>query len=292
MKLDVAGQYVNEIVIITVTDANTGSILVGATVAVYYAPEQRTIYLITDGNGKVEFKPEEEGGYDITVSMSRYKHATDAINVVKRECTNDPECADNKYCSDGKCVPVECPCGEISDHKCVEYDCCADADCEANEACKDHKCVLKILELEIIGPSEAVIGREVEYTVLDEKGGAVSSATIMVTYEDGTKETHTTDENGMIEFTPSASGKIIIDAKKEGYNDAQMSALATKPECESDAECGAGEICKYGICVKKPPGFNWLYVIIPLLIIILLILFFVMRKKKEKPESGSLRDLK
>jgi|GEM_PF-3272409 len=282
MNIDVEGQYIGESVIITVTDADTGSALVGATVAVYSVPMQMSVHYVTDENGEVEFTPEVDGRHDITASMGTYNDATDTLYIIEKECTNDTECADDEYCSDEfNCVPVECPCGEISDHECTAYECCVDADCEANEVCEDHECVPKILGLNIIGPSEVEVGEEVEYTVLDENGDTVPDATVTATHGDGTKETHTTDENGMVRFKPPASGSITIGANKDGYKDAQMSALATPkpPECVSDADCGAGEICEDGKCVEKPPGLPWMWILLILLIlIILLILFLLLRR--------------
>lgn len=55
-------------------------------------------------------------------------------------CTQDSDCPATAACSGGECVLVECSCGKVSNHECVEYECCADADCPAQKICLDHVC--------------------------------------------------------------------------------------------------------------------------------------------------------
>jgi hypothetical protein len=55
-------------------------------------------------------------------------------------CTKDSDCATNEKCSNGNCVQVQCPCGEVKNHACEAYACCADNQCPTGQVCKDHTC--------------------------------------------------------------------------------------------------------------------------------------------------------
>lgn len=64
-------------------------------------------------------------------------------------CKSNQECNEKEYCyienekTKGVCKLIECSCGEIVDHKCIQYQCCTDSDCiESNFYCdaKEHIC--------------------------------------------------------------------------------------------------------------------------------------------------------
>jgi hypothetical protein len=55
-------------------------------------------------------------------------------------CSSDGDCADNRKCSQGSCVPVECACGAVSAHSCNSYECCSDAQCGAGKVCVNNAC--------------------------------------------------------------------------------------------------------------------------------------------------------
>ncbi len=59
------------------------------------------------------------------------------------ECAADADCPDAEYCENGQCVPVQCGCGVVKNHACVEYECCQDSDCPAGDVCESHVCVEK-----------------------------------------------------------------------------------------------------------------------------------------------------
>ncbi|MCK5177881.1 MAG: hypothetical protein KAQ92_09215, partial [Candidatus Aenigmarchaeota archaeon] len=67
---------------------------------------------------------------------------------VPKECTINSNCSLSKYCLKNKCVAIECECGYIKNHECIEYECCSDADC--NYKCENHKCVENITVVENI----------------------------------------------------------------------------------------------------------------------------------------------
>ncbi|MDD5340158.1 MAG: hypothetical protein PHV13_02825 [Candidatus ainarchaeum sp.] len=56
-------------------------------------------------------------------------------------CQRDGDCAMDEMCSDGSCVAVPCPCGQVADHLCNPYECCSDSACSANQTCQSHQCV-------------------------------------------------------------------------------------------------------------------------------------------------------
>lgn len=57
-------------------------------------------------------------------------------------CLSDDDCSDDMKCIRNQCQPVNCPCGEISNHTCTEYECCEDTDCGEEEECdlSSHEC--------------------------------------------------------------------------------------------------------------------------------------------------------
>ncbi|VVC02801.1 Periplasmic copper-binding protein (NosD) [Candidatus Bilamarchaeum dharawalense] len=59
------------------------------------------------------------------------------------ECTSNDDCSYNEYCSSGQCIPVDCLCGQLSDHQCSAYQCCADGDCGSSQICSGHVCIEK-----------------------------------------------------------------------------------------------------------------------------------------------------
>src|SRR5512136_2828514 len=59
------------------------------------------------------------------------------------ECSSDEDCTAVEYCDEasGLCEPIDCPCGNITQHACSRYACCADRDCKAaGEKCIVHEC--------------------------------------------------------------------------------------------------------------------------------------------------------
>jgi len=57
------------------------------------------------------------------------------------ECTTDSDCASDKLCSNGQCIPVQCDCGSVQSHACVAYRCCTDTQCPQGQVCTNHACV-------------------------------------------------------------------------------------------------------------------------------------------------------
>ncbi|MEM4330346.1 MAG: hypothetical protein QXY64_04280, partial [Candidatus Bilamarchaeaceae archaeon] len=80
----------------------------------------------------------------------RYCPAKEEFNYTScHGCKSNQECSEKEYCyienekMNGVCKLIECSCGEIVDHKCIQYQCCSDADCiESNFYCdvKEHIC--------------------------------------------------------------------------------------------------------------------------------------------------------
>ena len=118
----------------------------------------------TNEKGYVKFIPEWEGKYRIKTSKNDYKrieevfyincgneltnesedneselNQTDTGNEV--ECYNNNDCEINELCVNNTCNEINCECGYISNHECVNYECCEDAQCNENQYCSDlHKC--------------------------------------------------------------------------------------------------------------------------------------------------------
>jgi len=130
------------------------------------------------------------------------------------ECIDDNMCAENEYCKEGLCIPVECPCGEIKNHKCIAYECCSNADCKEGYACnvETHKCEKIVLpKLLIVVPDEILEDEEFELAVRVEKGGYLDNVEVKV---DGKK--YKTDNRGRVKLKLKA-GKYKVTATKEGF---------------------------------------------------------------------------
>jgi len=277
LSISVDGEYVNETMQIKVTEQDGGGIE-GAIVDIYY----NNVMIAsknTDTVGEVEFVPDGAGAYKFIANYPGCGEDEDIVNVIDRECYNDGDCSDTQVCVDWKCSGVECACGEVKNHSCMEYDCCEDADCAANERCVEHECVPETPELQISGPETAGVGDEVEYAVLDDAGNPVGGAEVTITYDDGTSDSATSNADGKVSFIVKDAGTASLNAEKIGYGSGEFSTVAVAGGCVTDGDCAEGEECKDDTCVPKT-GFPW-YVILVLIFLILLILFLLTRRRRE-----------
>jgi len=88
-----------------------------------------------DGCGRTLRVSADKGGYgkaDATVTLVSCEQCAG--------CLSDDNCTANERCTDRQCVPVECSCGEIKNHACLQYSCCSDSGCKQGEVCKNHAC--------------------------------------------------------------------------------------------------------------------------------------------------------
>ena len=141
------------------------------------------------------------------------------------ECTNDGMCAESEYCKEGLCIPVECPCGEIKNHKCIAYECCSNADCKEGYACniETHKCEKIVLpKLLIIVPDEILEDKEFELAVRVEKGGYINNVEVKVNEKE-----YKTDNRGRVKLKLKA-GKYKITATKESFTSDTMTITVKK----------------------------------------------------------------
>lgn len=58
-------------------------------------------------------------------------------------CASNADCETDEICQKNKCEKIVCICGEIKNHKCIEYDCCSNSDCPTNSVCdlSSHSCI-------------------------------------------------------------------------------------------------------------------------------------------------------
>src|SRR3989338_9625878 len=61
-------------------------------------------------------------------------------STLEPECRISEDCNSNQYCSNSKCLSVNCPNGEIVNHVCKEYQCLFDNDCRNEEICSNRQC--------------------------------------------------------------------------------------------------------------------------------------------------------
>ncbi|VVC04215.1 Periplasmic copper-binding protein (NosD) [Candidatus Bilamarchaeum dharawalense] len=97
----------------------------------------------TDSSGQLSF---DECGKTITIEAvkSGYLSGTKQVQLISCEsctvCPTNEECEENQHVSNCQCVPVQCECGYVVNHKCQAYDCCSNSDCPTNNLCENHEC--------------------------------------------------------------------------------------------------------------------------------------------------------
>lgn len=91
----------------------------------------------TNSSGEVSFTLPRSGSYAIGGVACDHPFNYQICSV---GCSSDSDCSDTQYCSSGTCLPVSCPCGQVSSHACHPYACCADTDCSSNYTCVNHTC--------------------------------------------------------------------------------------------------------------------------------------------------------
>jgi parallel beta-helix repeat protein len=129
------------------------------------APVENAFVEATDDTHSSEFTPvytNSEGkayysSCDIDVTATATKSGDDgdisefAACGICVECTTNEQCASNEQCLFGNCVPVQCTCGQVSEHQCVSYQCCSDAQCPTGQSCQNHQCKPQF-ECDLNGP--------------------------------------------------------------------------------------------------------------------------------------------
>ncbi len=63
------------------------------------------------------------------------------VKEIKEECQSDGDCPPDRECVNNMCEIIECECGYIQAHECIEYECCSDEDCADGYECESHECV-------------------------------------------------------------------------------------------------------------------------------------------------------
>jgi hypothetical protein len=86
-------------------------------------------------------------GYAYVPSASTFCYPTNHV-LLMTECIVDEECGPSHYCSDNKCLALECGyCQYIENHSCRDHECCVSDECSLTHHCIDNRCI----ELECIG---------------------------------------------------------------------------------------------------------------------------------------------
>ncbi|MBD3263388.1 hypothetical protein GF374_03345 [Candidatus Woesearchaeota archaeon] len=129
-------------------------------------------------------------------------------------CESDNDCESDEVCSTGLCEKIECACGYISNHECIEYECCSDSDCSDDEYCISHECVEKELDIIVI-EGEYIEGEDILVQVVDNRGQPVPFATVFTDYM-----SVVADENGYAKIKAPYNG--LLYANKDGYPQAGM----------------------------------------------------------------------
>ncbi len=128
-----------------VTVKSDGSAVSGASVLVFH---QTTLDDVASGStgsdGKFNFTA---CGMPVKILASKtgYQSASATKTLIACSecalgCVDDDDCSDKERCVNNMCERVECSCGYIESHDCVNYECCQDSDCEEGQACLDNQC--------------------------------------------------------------------------------------------------------------------------------------------------------
>ena len=148
------------------------------------------------------------------------------------ECMANNACEDNEICLDNECVEVECDCGIIEDHACVEYQCCVDTDCGDSAICVDNLC--SVIDCDC---GEVVNHSCVDYECCD---------------NDDCLYTELCEQNSCKPVVQDTCGEI---SNHEWID----------YECCNDTICGFGMGCQNNVCVdveeEKKPGICPLFLI-------------------------------
>jgi len=129
--------------VVTVTSG--GDPVLGAHVAVIDIAGGPIFSGDTDADGKVTF---QGCGMDVMVYASKSGYLPDSVDTALAacdcgsECSADTDCSSDMKCSDGSCVAVPCPCGEVATHACNAYRCCSSSECSQGQVCENHACAV------------------------------------------------------------------------------------------------------------------------------------------------------
>lgn len=167
----------------------------------------------TGGGGGGSIATKELGQFCTTDSQCK---SNLCINASCSECTLDLDCAGTEYCSEeGLCLGVqEGQCGEISNHKFLEYECCSNSSCSEKEFCNSstnscEETLLPKIFIQLV-PKQPVSEKVFQVRVLRGSGAIVENVDIFI---DGKKYN---SPKGTLEFT-LGRGKYLFEASKEGF---------------------------------------------------------------------------
>ncbi|MBN2331424.1 MAG: carboxypeptidase regulatory-like domain-containing protein [Candidatus Aenigmarchaeota archaeon] len=157
------------------------------------------------------------GGRCVDLACGECAYASNHT-CISHECCSDDECLATQRCSGNMCVGISCGCGEIKNHACMEYDCCSNFDCDANQRCDlaTHSCVGK--SLLVVAPESVVAGQVFDITVMNQEGGFMQGAEVIIDYPGGGTKTVMTDSGGLASAIALESGQIQITVTAEGYD--------------------------------------------------------------------------
>jgi hypothetical protein len=110
--------------------------------------EDARIYI----DGSYAGKTDEDGQLELTdcgdsveveARKTGYDKATTSAQLPpcqELECEYDSDCAYNEVCSSNECVSIDCDCGTVQNHECVDYECCSNSQCSTGYSCVSHVC--------------------------------------------------------------------------------------------------------------------------------------------------------
>ena len=165
-------------------------------------------------------------------------------------CLNDTQCPAEQACMQGECAAVECQCGTIENHTCVEFACCDDSACPLTQACTGHSCQdvgggcgivanhtfiayecgtegcplcqegyecigNKCILSDVACPSSGVVGTT-ESCNATENGLPCANCDYVITDPAGKNSSGLTDANGSFSLPLSKQGKYLVALLKDG----------------------------------------------------------------------------
>jgi len=140
---------------------------------------------------------------------------------IKYECESDSGCAAGEHCAvaagaaGGTCELVQCTCGKIENHACVQYACCADADCAQGETCVNHACTTPTAGGDVACPTTGLVGDSKTCTA-KEDGQPCASCVYQITDPTGKTYSGKSDEDGNFILPLNLEGTYEVTLFKDG----------------------------------------------------------------------------
>lgn len=162
------------------------------------------------------------------------KEAEEGIEEEEYAPDSDDKEDSDKDSKDAQPKDTKKPVKEVYKESCGNDICGESEDCSSCEA-DCGSCSLPKLTLETekrARDGEMKEGERIELIIRDDAGEGIADAEVIIVYESGRRESYMTTGSGVLEFKPLESGKLILNAKKDGFQIQKTSIMVKKKAFE------------------------------------------------------------